>query len=190
MKKFKSPNLQFSILFFLCLFLAQISFAQIKKGKRIIGSTTGILKDLSGGNSFIFIEDVKFSLTLTPNFGYMISDKMMVGSQTSFSIENGDGSTFLTLGLMPFMRVYLYSKKSIHLFAEQMIGAAGVHSTGREFDLAFLAGAGFGINYFLTENIALETTLRGTFSQFNINRNLDYGIRFGAQFFFNRKNKN
>ena len=189
MKNLKSPTLRFSILIILCLFFSQISFSQIKKGKRIIGSTTGILKDLSGGNSFVFIEDVKFSLTLTPTFGYMTSDKMMVGCQTSFSIENGDGSTFLTLGLMPFVRVYLYSKKSAHLFAEQMIGAAGVHTTARELDLAFLAGAGFGINYFLTEHIALESTLRGTFSQFNINRNLDYGIRFGAQLFFNRKNR-
>ncbi len=190
MKNFKSPTIRFSILVILLLFFSQISFSQIEKGKRIIGSTTGILKDLSGGNSFVFIEDVKFSLTLTPNFGYMTSDKMMVGTQTSFSIENGDGSTFLTLGLMPFIRVYLYSKKSTHLFAEQMIGAAGIHTTGREFDLGFLAGAGFGVNYFLTKNIALESTVRGTFAQFNINRNLDYGIRFGAQLFFNRKNKN
>ncbi|MFK7775598.1 MAG: hypothetical protein AB8F94_25875 [Saprospiraceae bacterium] len=189
MKKFKSPTLPFSILIFLLLFFSQISFSQIEKGKLIIGSTTGILKDLSGGNSFIFVEDVKFSLTLTPNFGYMISDKMMVGSQTSFSIENGDGATFLTVGLMPFMRVYLYSKKSTHLFAEQMLGVAGIHATAESLDFAFLAGAGFGVNYFLTENIALESTVRASFAQFNINRNLDYGIRFGAQLFFNRKNK-
>ena len=189
MKKLPSPTLQFSILLILCLFFPKISFPQIEKGKRIIGSTTGILKDLSGGNSFVFVEDVKFSLTLTPNFGYMTSDKMMVGTQTSFSIENGDGSTFLTLGLMPFIRVYLYSKKSTHLFAEQMIGVAGIHATAEGLDLAFLAGAGLGVNYFITKNIALESTVRASFVQFNVNRNLDYGIRFGAQLFFNRKNK-
>ena len=190
MNNSQSPNLQFSIIIFLCLFFSNITFSQIEKGKRIIGSTTGILKDLSGGNSFVFVEDTKFSLTLTPNFGYMVSDKMMVGSQTSFSIENGDGTTFLTFGLMPFMRVYLYSKKSTHLFAEQMIGAAGIHATGIELDLAFFAGAGLGVNYFLTETIALEGTIRASFAQFNANRNLDYGIRFGAQLFFNQKNKN
>jgi len=113
------------------------------------------LKDLSGGNSFAFIKDVKFSWTLTPNFRYLISDQMMVGSQTSFSIENEDRSTFLILGLMPFVRVYLYSKKLTHLFTEQMIGAAGIHTTGREFDWAFLAGAGLGVNYFSTTHIAL-----------------------------------
>lgn len=187
MNNINYPALQFSILIFSCLLFSQTTFSQIKKGKRIIGSTTGILKDLSGGNSFVFTEDVKFSMTLTPNLGYMVSDKMMVGSQTSFSIENGDGSTFLTLGLMPFMRVYLYSKKSTHLFAEQMIGAAGIHATARSFEVAFLGGAGMGVNYFLTEHIALETTIRASFVQFNSNRNLDYGIRFGAQLFFNRK---
>lgn len=189
MKKSKSPTLQFSIFIFVFLFFSQISFSQIEKGQQIIGSTTGILKDLSGGNSFVFIEDVKFSLTLTPNFGYMVSDKMMIGSQTSFSIENGDGSTFLTLGLMPFMRVYLYSKKSTHFFAEQMLGAAVIHTTAEELNFAFLAGAGLGVNYFITKNIALESTVRASFAQFNVNRNLDYGIRFGAQLFFNRKNK-
>ena len=189
MNNLKTLTLQFFILISLCLLFSKTTFSQIEKGKFIIGSTTGILKDLSGGNSFVFVEDVKFSLTLTPNLGYMFSDKMMVGSQTSFSIENGDGSTFLTLGLMPFIRVYLYSKKSTHLFVEQMIGAAGIHATGREFDLAFLAGAGMGVNYFLTENIALESTVRASFTQFNSNRNLDYGIRFGAQLFFNRKIK-
>jgi len=190
MNYINSSPLQLSILIFLFIFSSQISFSQIEKGTRVIGSTTGILKDLSGGNNFAFIEDVKFSLTLTPNFGYMVSDKLMVGSQTSFSIENGDGSTFLTLGLMPFMRVYLYSKKSTHLFAEQMLGVAGIHATAEDLDFAFLAGAGFGVNYFLTENIALESTFRASFAQFNANRNLDYGIRFGAQLFFNRKNKN
>ena len=189
MKNLNSPTLRFSIFIFLCLFFSITTFSQIEKGKLIIGSTTGILKDLSGGNSFVFVEDVKFSLTLTPNLGYMVSDKMMVGSQTSFSIENGDGSTFLTLGLMPFIRVYLYSKNSTHLFAEQMIGAVGIHATAREFELAFLGGAGMGVNYFLTDNIVLESTIRASFSQFNSNRNLDYGIRFGAQLFFNRKNK-
>jgi len=127
---------------------------------------------------------------LTPNFGYMTSDKMMLGTQTSFSIENGDGSTFLTFGLMPFIRVYLYSKKSTHFFAEQMIGVAGIHATAEELNFAFLAGAGLGVNYFITPNIALESTVRASFAQFNLNRNLDYGIRFGAQLFFNRKNKN
>jgi len=190
MNYINSSPLQLLILIFLFIFSSQISFSQIDKGTRVIGSTTGILKDLSGGNNFAFIEDVKFSLTLTPNFGYMVSDKLMVGSQTSFSIENGDGSTFLTLGLMPFMRVYLYSKKSTHLFAEQMLGVAGIHATAEDLDFAFLAGAGFGVNYFLTENIALESTFRASFAQFNANRNLDYGIRFGAQLFFNRKNKN
>jgi len=189
MKNFNYPTLRFIILIFLCLFFSQNTFSQIKKGKRVIGSTTGILKDLSGGNSFVFVEDVKFSLTLTPNLGYMVSDKMMLGTQTSFSIENGDGSTFLTIGLMPFMRVYLYSKKSTHLFAEQMIGGAGIHATAVPFNFAFLAGAGMGVNYFLTENIALESTVRASFVQFNSNRNLDYGIRFGAQLFFNRQNK-
>ncbi len=71
-----------------------------------------------------------------------------------------------------------------------MIGGAGIHATGSELDLAFLAGAGMGVNYFLTNNIALESTFRASFAQFNSNRNLDYGIRFGAQLFFNRKNKN
>lgn len=189
MKNSIPSTLRLSIFIFVCLFFSQISFSQIEKGKLIIGSTTGILKDLSGGNSFVFVEDVKFSLTLTPNFGYMVSDKMMVGSQTSFSLENGDGSTFLTVGLMPFMRVYLYSKKSTYLFAEQMIGMAGIHATAEELDFAFLAGAGLGVNYFLTQNIALESTVRASFAQFNSNRNLDYGIRFGAQLFFNRKNK-
>lgn len=133
---------------FLCLFFSKTTFSQIEKGKRIIGSTSGILKDLSGGNSFIFVEDVKFSLTLTPNLGYMVSDKIMAGSQISFSIENGDGTTFLTFGLMPFMRVYLYSKKSTHLFAEQMISVAGIHTTENELDLAFFSRCRHGDKLF------------------------------------------
>lgn len=189
MNKLYFPLLQLCTLLLFCLIFSPTTFSQVKKGTRIIGTTTGILKDLSGGNSFIFIEDVKFSLTLTPHLGYMVSDKMMIGSQTSFSVENGDGSTFLTIGLMPFMRVYLYSKKSIHFFAEQMIGAAGIHATAQGFEVGFLAGAGLGVNYFLTENVALEGTFKASFAQFNTNRNLDYGIRFGAMFFFNRKNK-
>jgi hypothetical protein len=46
-----------------------------------------------------------------------------------------------------------------------------------------------GINYFLTKNIALKNTIRASFAQFNSNQNLDDGIRFGTQLFFNQKNK-
>ena len=82
---------------------------------------------------------------------------MMVGSQTSFSIENGDGSTFLTLGLMPFIRVYLYSKNSTHLFAEQMIGAVGIHATAREFELAFLACSASSLSLSAIRFLALSS---------------------------------
>ncbi|MFT6320138.1 MAG: hypothetical protein ACJAT4_001060 [Granulosicoccus sp.] len=70
-----------------------------------------------------------------------------------------------------------------------MLGVTDIHATTEGLNFAFLAGAELGVNYFITKNIALKSTVRASFAQLNVNRNLDYGIRFGAQLFFNRKNK-
>lgn len=185
MKKLKL-YLLFPLLFFQVNSIGQI----FQKGTQMVGTTTGVLKDFSGGASLVFYEDVKFSFTLTPDYGYMINEHMMIGGQTSLSFENADGFTFWTIGLMPFLRVYYPTEKRTRFFAEQFAGVAGIKATLVPFDIGTLAGGGIGIDYFIAPNVAVESTIRITFAQLNANRNLDYGIRFGLQIFFWKEDTN
>jgi hypothetical protein len=59
-----------------------------------------------------------------------------------------------------------------------MLGVTDIHATTEGLNFAFLAGAELGVNYFITKNIALKSTVRASFAQLNVNRKFDLVLNF------------
>lgn len=123
----------------------QTSFAQttFSKGDKLI----------EGSVSYTKTKDVDASYTFSPTVGYFLNDKTAVG----VSVETGKASTGSHTCLGVFARHYFLNVGQNFKVYSQL----GVNNNNDDADTkAYIsADLGLGLNYFVTKNLALTTSL-------------------------------
>jgi outer membrane protein len=150
-----------------------------------------------GGNINVSLSDNKYSDNLyqdhrfSPMAGYFLTDKLAMGLTMFYTYNGIYDSHVEALTAAPFVRYY-FGTKRFAPFAEAAFGG-GVTKVGY-FDGTeqqnlrnehFSYGVAAGFNYFITNNVALETKL-----SYLKNNNFDegsLGLQAGISFFLSRK---
>jgi outer membrane protein len=151
-------------------------FSQTEKGSKLLG----------GSGSLQFYDP--FFVSLYPNAGIFVVDKLALGSAVSISFSSGSNSRYTSLGISPFARYY-FGKSRIQYF---VLANAGLYRSWytsvnppfedvRNANNVFDARAGLGAVYFITQQVGLEATLNyniyGNASQRDNNLVLNFGFQ-------------
>ena len=145
-----------------------------------------------GGNiSLTFLDSDYRTYTINPMAGYFITDRIAAGLTLSYQHSVGTYSKSSYISAAPFVRYYFATSR----FAPFVDAGFGGSFTSNEFDNGYITGdfedesflyqAGAGFNYFITNNVALESRL-------GYYRNLDsdqgsVSLTAGLKFFLPRK---
>lgn len=178
-------------LFFFIVFTTLCTVnAQITKGNWMVGGSAyfGSSSAESSGNGFS--SSAKGSgLNISPNLGYFIKDKFVIGAIPSFDFSNpeGDNNNSTSFGIGPFVRYYfLKPENKINLLAQLRYG----FSKGSNQGGASSQNTGYGIKVgtviYFNSSVGLEFALDYSYSKNKSNnsdsistfKNLNLGIGF------------
>lgn len=150
------------------------AFSQTSKGTWLAGGAANFTSQSQGGNSIS-------QINITPNVGYFVNDNFAVGGTVNLGSQSGSGSTFTSFGIGPMARYYFAEiGKKAKLYGQAEFAYASVSGGGSS-----QSGTGWGLQagpaFFLTKNVALETTLRyGSISVGGSSANT-FGVNVGFQ---------
>ncbi len=158
--------------------VAGISNAQLSEGDFMLGADTGSglvgsSNDGLFGLNFGLNDGAGYNVGLSPKIGYFIADNFLIGVSTNLgftkSPENalGESTNTTVYGIQALSRYYLFPGvvgvdnllKRGRFFVEANGGISGVNGDGPSTN-GFALGFGPGYSYFITDNVALETTLK------------------------------
>ncbi len=180
-QKSSSRNLKSAMLLTIAMVLGivGVSNAQLSKGDYMIGTDlgSGITSTASNGLfgfNFGLNDGAGFNVGLAPKVGYFVSDNFLLGAVVNLgfakSAEAKDGvSAKSTLyGVQALSRYYLSPGeegvdnllKNGRFFLEANAGFAGVNVKNGDTTNGFAYGFGPGYSYFITDNVALETSVK------------------------------
>ncbi|HPH19402.1 MAG TPA: hypothetical protein PLE32_11510 [Haliscomenobacter sp.] len=153
--------------------------AQLSKGTWYTGGYAGStlpvahgLAGLSYSNEYSPNESL-FGLSISPEFGYFFSSRLLVGSRLSLSLLDKT-SIFggSAIGAAPFVRYYLNPQaKNSHFFVNAQLNLFS------SSDLSFTgANAGVGMTHFLAPGIGLDAYLALVEPDFQIRKNTQFGL--------------
>lgn len=155
-----------------------ISNAQLSKGDVMLGTDfgSGLVSTSNGGLfglNFGLNNGAGYNVGLSPKVGYFIADNFLVGVSTNLGFTkspevNGVSAKSTVYGIQAFSRYYLFPGevgvdnllKRGRFFAEANGGISGVNIKDGPSTNGFALGFGPGYSYFITDNVALETTLK------------------------------
>lgn len=180
-----------------------ITNAQIQKGNLMLGSDigSGLVNNASSGLfglNFGLNEGAGYNVGISPKVGYFIEDNFLLGAVVNLgftkSAKNRGTSTQSTLyGIQALSRYYVSPGeegidnflKHGRFFMEANAGIAGVNVKDGPTTNGFAFGVGPGYSYFVTPNVALETTLKynGLVGGGNTTYQHAIGLNFGVQVF-------
>ncbi|QAA82037.1 hypothetical protein EI546_10010 [Aequorivita sp. H23M31] len=183
--------------------MTEMANAQIEKGNLMLGADlgSGLVSQTSTGLfgfNFGLNEGAGFDIGLSPKVGYFIKDNFMVGGIVNFGFSksaeyDGFSTRTTTYGIQALSRYYLSpGEKGIdnflkygRFFLEGNAGIAGVNVKDGPTTNGFAYGVGPGYSYFVTKNVALETTLKynGLVGGGNTTYQHALGLTFGVQVF-------
>ena len=134
--------------------------AQTQKGHWLVGSelASADASFYTGNNELLD----NIGISLHPRAGYFVRDNFAIGARLTLAASFGSGSASYSLGVQPFARKY-FGKKQVKILGEA--GAGYVHhistgsSNGTQHYKYVTAHLGPGLAYFITPNIALESSL-------------------------------
>ncbi len=156
-----------------------ISNAQLSKGDFMLGVDTGsgLVSSSNGGLfglNFGLNDGAGYNVGLSPKVGYFVADNFLVGVSTNLGftksaedVATGNSTNITVYAIQALSRYYLFPGevgvdnllKRGRFFVEANGGISGrtgdVPSTN-----GFALGFGPGYSYFITDNVALETTLK------------------------------
>lgn len=154
---------------------------------------------LSQGNWMVGgqVADMNFTngtrVTLSPQLGYFVRDRIAVGGQVGLNVQSVKGvsgtQTDWTLGL--FSRYYFGNNeidnllKNGRFFAQGNVGFGGKNSSQGSTTNGVDLGIGAGYAYFITQNVGLEgmLTVGGKVGGGNTTTQTDVGLRVGFQIY-------
>ena len=194
------------------LFTGLLCFSQFNSGSKFISGTTSFNLDYSGqrwksDESQSDYAHKITSMSFTPTAGYFIKNRLAIGGMSEFycSKVKTDYETYATRSFLigPLVRYYLnYSYTGLMPFAEMDAGIGcltemykytddGENENKDKYSL-YRISAGAGLNFFLNESIAFETSLKyyirsqNEKDSVNNEKLINNGIlfRFGLIFFF------
>lgn len=180
-----------------------ITNAQIQKGNLMLGSDlgSGLVSNTSSGLfgfNFGLNEGSGYNVGISPKMGYFVKDNFMLGAVLNFgfakSAKSGGTSTeSTTYGIQGLSRYYLSPGehgidnllKKGRFFMEGNAGVAGVNVKHGATTNGFAFGVGPGYSYFVTNSVALETSLKynGLVGGGNTTYQNALGLNFGIQAF-------
>lgn len=177
-----------------------ISKAQLAEGTYMLGTDlgSGITSTASNGLfgfNFGLNDGAGFNLGLAPKVGYFVSDNFMLGAVVNLGYAKAaesEGASESTLyGIQALSRYYLAPGekgvdnllKNGRFFMEANAGFAGVNVKEGPTTNGFAFGFGPGYSYFLTNNVALETSVKynGLVGGGNTTYQHSLGLNLGLQ---------
>ncbi|MGB3773953.1 MAG: hypothetical protein WA951_01735 [Leeuwenhoekiella sp.] len=180
-----------------------VSHAQLQQDTWMLGSDlgSGIISPASSGLfgfNFGLNDGAGYNVGISPKAGYFVDDNFLLGAVVNLgftkSPENNGVSTKTTVyGVQALSRYYLSPGEAGvdnllnagRFFVEGNAGIAGVNVEDGPTTNGFAFGFGPGYSYFVTSNIALETTLKynGLVGGGNTTYQNGIGLNFGIQIF-------
>lgn len=180
-----------------------ITHAQLQQGNLMLGSDigSGLVSNTSSGLfglNFGLNEGAGYNVGISPKAGYFIKDNFMLGAVVNLGFAksaktNGFSTQSTTYGIQALTRYYLSPGergvdnllKEGRFFMEATAGVAGVNVKNGATTNGFAFGVGPGYSYFVSDNVALETTLKynGLVGGGNTTYQHALGLNFGVQVF-------
>lgn len=161
------------------------AFSQTQKGSVIVGADlANIGINFQEGNT-------QFSFDLNPKAGWFIKDNVAIGPEVNLGINTQKGATSIDYGVGVFGRKYFGANatnlsRTVKWYVEANAGFAGTNLSGDEVEKTSTnglnLGAGPGLAYFITDNIALEAlakyNLTVGFGSSTTNNHIGIGLGF------------
>jgi opacity protein-like surface antigen len=131
--------------------IAATSFSQTSKGTWLLGGSAGFNSQKAGSAASVS------TIEISPNAGYFISNNLAVGASVMFESESKHHTAF---NFGPMVRYYFAEMgKKAKLFAHAGIGFGSTKPEGGSSVSSTTWGVKAGPAFFLSKNIALETTV-------------------------------
>ena len=179
------------------------SNAQLQKGNYMLGSDLGSGITPTGSNglfgfNFGLNEGAGYSVGIAPKAGYFIDDNLLLGAIVNLGFtksgETNNQSTKTTIyGIQALSRYYLSPGeagvdnllRSGRFFVEANAGVAGINIKDGPTTNGFAFGLGPGYSYFVSNNVALETSVKynGLVGGGNTTYQNGLGLNLGIQIF-------
>lgn len=180
----------FLLLSVIFLFASQKLNGQQPAGTWQAGMSYGTLSDFADANSWALNTKFRYSLSLSPEASYFISDRFSAGMQLGFGLEYDSGTALWVTGSLLFVRQYLPGKyERWQFFLEEGGGAFWVGETGHEVERGFLLQGAFGTAWQLADRVLVEGKIGLDFTNFMEQNYVNAGIRFGVQLLFDSSAK-
>ena len=200
-KKSSNKNLKNAMLLTIAMALGVvgISNAQLSKGDYMLGVDLGSGLTSTGSNglfgfNFGLNKDAGFNVGIAPKVGYFVSDNFLIGAVVNLGYVKSPGtiSNESTIyGVQALSRYYLSPGekgvdsmlKNGRFFLEANAGFAGSNVKDGPTTNGFALGFGPGYSYFITDNVALETSVKynGLVGGGNTTYQHSLGLNLGLQ---------
>jgi hypothetical protein len=154
---------------------ANVGLTPVKQGNWMVGGTLGGL-----GYGF---ESKSFNINIEPSAAYFVSDGLAIGAKVLGGLRAVSGmDNEWSYGITPMVRYFFPQGSSAtgRFFGQGEVGIGG-SSVGS--DVSFLAGLSAGYAHFITQSVALETTLGYRYNKANISTSTSAsGLNIGLGF--------
>jgi hypothetical protein len=129
------------------------AWSQTSKGDMLIGGTAGFSIAKMGDN------DAITTITLAPNAGYFVIDRLAVGGGLKLVSEFNDEATITAFGLQPLARYYFSGSGSVRPFGQANFDWSMLKIEDLDAEHGFGFGVGIGADFFFNEHVAFEGIL-------------------------------
>lgn len=180
-----------------------ISNAQLSEGDFMLGSDLGsglITSSNNGllGFNFGLNDGAGYNVGLSPKVGYFVSDNFLIGAVVNLGFtkspeNNGVSAKSTVYGVQALSRYYLFPGqagvdnllKKGRFFLEANGGISGINVKDGPSTNGLALGFGPGYSYFITDNVALETSVKynGLAGGGDTNYQHSLGLNLGVQIF-------
>lgn len=180
-----------------------ISNAQLSQGDIMLGSDlgSGLVSTTNNGLfglNFGLNDGAGYNLGLSPKVGYFVVDNFLIGVSTNLGFTKsaevaGESVNTTVYGIQALSRYYLFPGvvgvdnllKRGRFFVEANGGISGVNVKDGSSTNGIALGFGPGYSYFITDYVALETTLKynGLAGGGDVNYLNSIGLNIGIQIF-------
>lgn len=131
---------------------ANILTAQVQKGSVLLGGTVGITNYNNEGAGITFFD-------VFPKVGFFLSNRFALGGGLEFRLVTSDGSSEGSIGQSIFSRIYFNKSGMSRFFAQLDLGAWEPDLDDGEVDIMTTGSLSLGADFFLNQNVAIETVL-------------------------------